>query len=140
KLPPELKASVEAALGRVVEKIGKKFGDKKNLLLVSVRSSARASMPVMMDTILNLGFIDETVGGLTAATGNPRFAWDPYRRFIQMYSDVVMGMNSSFLDVAMEDMKDEKGYKNDTDLKAEDLKALVAIFKKQVIESTGQKF
>lgn len=140
KLPTDLKSSVEAALRRVEEKIGKKFGDKKNPLLVSVRSGARASMPGMMDTILNLGLNDETVEGLAEASGNPRFAWDSYRRFIQMYSDVVMGMNSSFLDVAMEDMKDEKGYKNDTDLKAEDLKALVAVFKKQVVESTGQKF
>lgn len=140
KLPTDLKSSIEAALTRVEEKIGKKFGDKKNPLLVSVRSGARASMPGMMDTILNLGLNDDTVEGLAVASGNPRFAWDSYRRFIQMYSDVVMGMNSSFLEVAMEDMKDEKGYKNDTDLKAEDLKALVAIFKKQVVESTGQKF
>ncbi len=140
KLPKELIASIETALVRVEQKIGKKFGDKKNPLLVSVRSGARASMPGMMDTILNLGLNDDTVEGLAEASGNPRFAWDSYRRFIQMYSEVVMGMNSSFLEVAMEDMKDEKGYKLDTDLKAEDLKKLVANFKKQVADSTGQKF
>lgn len=140
KLPKDLIASIEAALSRVEEKIGKKFGDKKNPLLVSVRSGARASMPGMMDTILNLGLNDETVEGLATASGNPRFAWDSYRRFIQMYSDVVMGMNSSFLEVAMEDMKDEKGYKLDTDLKVEDLKKLVANFRKQIADSTGQKF
>lgn len=140
KLPADLVASIEAALVKVETKIGKKFGDKKNPLLVSVRSGARASMPGMMDTILNLGLNDETVEGLSEASGNPRFAWDSYRRFIQMYSDVVMGMNSSFLEVAMEDMKDAKGYKFDTDLKVEDLKKLVAEFKKQVVDGTGQKF
>ncbi len=139
-LPKSLVLSIEEALAKVEAKIGKKFGDKKNPLLVSVRSGARASMPGMMDTILNLGLNDETVEGLALASGNPRFAWDSYRRFIQMYSDVVMGMNSSFLEVAMEDMKDEKGYKFDTDLTADDLKKLVANFKKQVADSTGQKF
>ena len=140
KLPAELVSSIESALERVEQKIGKKFGDKKNPLLVSVRSGARASMPGMMDTILNLGLNDETVEGLALASGNPRFAWDSYRRFIQMYSEVVMGMNSSFLEVAMEDMKDEKGYKLDTDLKVEDLRKLVSGFKKQVVDSTGGKF
>lgn len=139
-LPKDLVAAIESALVRVERKIGKRFGDRANPLLVSVRSGARASMPGMMDTILNLGLNDETVEGLAAASGNPRFAWDSYRRFIQMYSDVVMGMNSSFLEVAMEDMKDAKGYKLDTDLKVEDLKALVAEFKKQVVDSTGRKF
>ncbi len=140
KLPADLVASIESALVKVEQKIGKKFGDKNNPLLVSVRSGARASMPGMMDTILNLGLNDETVEGLAEASGNPRFAWDSYRRFIQMYSEVVMGMNSSFLEVAMEDMKDAKGYKFDTDLKVEDLRKLVAEFKKQVVDGTGQKF
>lgn len=140
KLPVSLIASIEEALAKVETKIGKKFGDKKNPLLVSVRSGARASMPGMMDTILNLGLNDETVEGLAVASGNPRFAWDSYRRFIQMYSEVVMGMNASFLEVTMEDMKDDKSYKLDTDLTAEDLKVLVGKFKKQVTESTGQKF
>ncbi len=140
KLPVPVAAAVEEALARVEKKIGKKFGDKENPLLVSVRSGARASMPGMMDTILNLGLNDDTVEGLAKKSGNPRFAWDSYRRFVQMYSDVVMGMNSSLLEVALEDMKDEKGYKLDTEMTADDLKALTKKFKTQVLESTGQKF
>lgn len=140
KIPENLVPAVEEALARVEKKIGKKFGDKENPLLVSVRSGARASMPGMMDTILNLGLNDETVEGLAKRSGNPRFAWDSYRRFVQMYSDVVMGMNSSFLEVALEDLKDEKGYKLDTEMTAEDLKHLVQKFKKQIVDSTGQKF
>lgn len=140
KIPASLMTAIEAALAKVETKIGKKFGDKANPLLVSVRSGARASMPGMMDTILNLGLNDETVEGLAAESGNPRFAWDSYRRFIQMYSDVVMGMNSSFLEVTIEDMKHEKGFTLDTELTAEDLKALVVKFKKQVHDSTGRKF
>ncbi len=93
KLPDWVRPSVELALKRVEEKIGKKFGDEKNPLLFSVRSGARASMPGMMDTILNLGLNDQTVEGLANSSQNPRFAWDSYRRFIQMYSDVVLGMN-----------------------------------------------
>lgn len=140
KLRDELRDEVLAALKRVEDKIGKKFGDPANPLLVSVRSGARASMPGMMDTILNLGLNDVTVEGLAKASGNPRFAWDSYRRFVQMYSDVVMGMNSSFLDVTLEDMKDAKGYKLDTDMTTDDLKVLVGKFKKQIFDSTGQKF
>lgn len=140
KIPADVVASVEQALARVEKKIGKRFGDRENPLLVSVRSGARASMPGMMDTILNLGLNDETVEGLAARSGNPRFAWDSYRRFVQMYSDVVMGMNSSFLEVTLEDMKDEKGYKLDTDLTADDLKFLVTKFKQQIFETTGAKF
>ena len=109
KLPDWVKPEALKALARVEAKIGKKFGDAKNPLLVSVRSGARASMPGMMDTILNLGLNDETVEGLAVSSNNPRFAWDSYRRFIQMYSDVVMGMNSSLLEVTLEDMKAEKG-------------------------------
>jgi pyruvate,orthophosphate dikinase len=140
KLPSSVIIEIEKALVRVEEKIGKKFGDKENPLLVSVRSGARASMPGMMDTILNLGLNDETVEGLAKRSDNPRFAWDSYRRFVQMYSDVVMGMNSSFLEVSLEDLKDDKGYKLDTDLKIEDLKSLTKKFKTQVFETTGQKF
>ncbi len=140
KLVPVLKEEVLKALARVEAKLGKKFGDNKNPLLVSVRSGSRASMPGMMDTILNLGLNDETVKGLAEQSGNERFAWDSYRRFIQMYSDVVMGMNSSLLEVTLEDYKDSKKMHNDTDLKAEDWKALVQKFKKQVLESTGQVF
>ncbi len=140
KIPEGVVASVEAALARVEKKIGKKFGDRENPLLVSVRSGARASMPGMMDTILNLGLNDEAVEGLAKRSENPRFAWDSYRRFVQMYSDVVMGMNASFLEVNLEDLKDEKGYKLDTDLTAEDLKFLVKKFKEQIFETTGRKF
>ncbi|MBX2987121.1 MAG: pyruvate, phosphate dikinase [Bdellovibrionaceae bacterium] len=140
KLPDWVRPKVLEALARVEKKIGKKFGDENNPLLVSVRSGARASMPGMMDTILNLGLNDKTVLGLEKGSGNPRFAWDSYRRFIQMYSDVVMGMNSSLLEVTLEDMKDEKGYKLDTELSAEDLKSLVKKFKDMVRSSTGQAF
>ena len=140
KLPESLRSEVEKSLLRVEKNVGKKFGDRENPLLVSVRSGARASMPGMMDTILNLGLNDETVEGLAKRANNPRFAWDSYRRFLQMYSDVVMGMNSSFLDVTLEDLKDEKGYKADTDLTVEDLKSLVTKFKKQILDSTGKKF
>lgn len=140
KLVPVLKEEVLKALTRVEKKLGKKFGDVKNPLLVSVRSGSRASMPGMMDTILNLGLNDETVKGLAEQSGNERFAWDSYRRFIQMYSDVVLGMNSSLLEVTLEDYKDEKKLKNDTDLAAADWQELVKKFKKQVLESTGQVF
>ncbi|MGZ3748307.1 MAG: PEP/pyruvate-binding domain-containing protein, partial [Pseudobdellovibrionaceae bacterium] len=96
-LPEWVRPAVLEAMKKVEAKIGKKFGDVKDPLLVSVRSGARASMPGMMDTILNLGLNDHTVEGLAKSSNNPRFAWDSYRRFIQMYSDVVMGMNSSLL-------------------------------------------
>lgn len=140
KLPEAVKKTSEEALVRVEKKIGKRFGDRENPLLVSVRSGARASMPGMMDTILNLGLNDETVEGLAKKSNNPRFAWDSYRRFVQMYSDVVLGMNGSVLEVTLEDFKDEKRYKLDTDLTTEDLKWLVTKFKSQIFESTGQRF
>ncbi len=140
KLPEEVKRDALKALQNIETNIGKKFGDHNNPLLVSVRSGARASMPGMMDTILNLGLNDTTVEGLAKKSGNSRFAWDSYRRFIQMYSDVVMGMNGSLLEVALEDMKDHKGYKLDTDLTDADLKELVKEFKKKVVEETGKKF
>jgi len=140
KLPEWVKPDVLKALSRVESKIGKKFGDTQNPLLVSVRSGARASMPGMMDTILNLGLNDQTVEGLSKSSNNPRFAWDSYRRFIQMYSDVVMGMNSSLLEVTLEDMKAEKGIHLDTELTADDLKKLVKKFKDLVQQMTGQSF
>ncbi len=140
KLPDWVKPKVIEALQRIESKINKKFGDVKNPLLVSVRSGARSSMPGMMDTILNLGLNDQTVEGLAAASSNPRFAWDSYRRFIQMYSDVVMGMNSSLLEVTLEDLKEEKKYKLDTDLQVEDLKNLVKKFKDLIHQMTGQSF
>jgi pyruvate, orthophosphate dikinase len=140
KLPDWVRPKVLEALARVENKIRKKFGDVKNPLLVSVRSGARASMPGMMDTILNLGLNDQTVEGLATSSNNARFAWDSYRRFIQMYSDVVMNMNSSLLEVTLEDMKAEKGIHNDTDLTTEDLKKLVKKFKEMVQQMTGQSF
>lgn len=140
KLPDWVRPSVLSAMAKVEEKIGKKFGDVNNPLLVSVRSGARASMPGMMDTILNLGLNDQTVEGLAKSSNNPRFAWDSYRRFIQMYSDVVMNMNSSLLEVTLEDIKEEKHYKLDTEMTVDDLKLLVKKFKELVHQMTGQSF
>jgi pyruvate,orthophosphate dikinase len=140
KLPDTLKDKVLEALAKVEKLLGKKFGDSGNPLLVSVRSGARASMPGMMDTILNLGLNDQTVEGLAKQASNARFAWDSYRRFVTMYSNVVMGMNTSLLEVLLEDVKEAKHYKLDTELKAEDLKALTAKYKKQILETTGKQF
>ena len=140
RLPEDLKRTVTEALGKVEKLLGKKFGDAGNPLLVSVRSGARASMPGMMDTILNLGLNDQTVDGLAAQSKNPRFAWDSYRRFLTMYSNVVMGMNTSLLEVVLEDLKESKGYKSDTDLTADDLQKLVTKYKKQILETTGRSF
>jgi pyruvate,orthophosphate dikinase len=140
KLPDWVRPAVQTAMAKVEQKIGKKFGDVNNPLLVSVRSGARASMPGMMDTILNLGLNDQTVEGLAKSSNNPRFAWDSYRRFIQMYSDVVMNMNSSLLEVTFEDLKEEKHYKLDTDMTVDDLKVLVKKFKELVHQMTGQSF
>ena len=139
-LPEAVKKEVLTALAKVEKDVGRKFGDPTNPLLVSVRSGARASMPGMMDTILNLGLNDETVKGLAQVSGKERFAWDSYRRFLQMYSDVVMGMNRSLLEVAMEDVKADRGLKHDTDLGVEDLKKLVIQFKKMILDTTGRAF
>lgn len=140
KLPESVKEVIVTQLQRVEKALQKEFGSNENPLLVSVRSGARASMPGMMDTILNLGLNDQTVLGLYKQSGSERFAWDSYRRFIQMYSNVVMGMNHSFLDVAMEDLKEDKSYKEDTDLKVEDLKLLVKKYKQLILEFTGKNF
>ncbi|MBY0385656.1 pyruvate, phosphate dikinase, partial [bacterium] len=139
-LPDWVKEGVDAAVVKTEKLLGKKFGDVTAPLLVSVRSGSRASMPGMMDTILNLGLNDETVAGLAKASGNARFAWDSYRRFIQMYSNVVMDMNHSFLEMTLEDLKADKGYEKDTDLKEEDLKFLVNKYKKMIQETTGKPF
>ena len=139
-LPEEVCTQVLTTLGRVEKILNRKFGDPKNPLLVSVRSGARASMPGMMDTILNLGLNEQTVEGLAAVSGQVRFAWDSYRRFIQMYSNVVMGMNGSLLEVMLEDLKEEKHYKFDTDLTVPDLKSLVEKFKKSILQQTGHAF
>ena len=119
---------------------GKKFGDNTNPLLVSVRSGARQSMPGMMDTILNLGLNDEAVEGLAKKTGNARFAYDCYRRFVQMFADVVMMVPKSLFEVEIDKMKEAKGVKNDVDLTAEDLKELVGTFKKIYEENEGRPF
>ena len=140
QLSEELKSNVLKSLSRVEDIMGKKFGGKENPLLLSVRSGARVSMPGMMDTILNLGLNDETVVVLAKLTGNERFAWDSYRRFLQMYSNVVMGMNISLLDIKMEDLKDSKGLEFDTELEVNDLKFLVSEFKKQIADTCGKDF
>lgn len=141
-----IKADVEKAIAHVEALTGKKFDDSSNPLLVSVRSGARASMPGMMDTVLNLGMNDATVASLAEKSGNPRFAWDSYRRFVQMYGDVVLGMKpKSKADIdpfeeIMDKMKEEKGVKLDTELDVEDLKKLVSLFKAAVKDFTGKDF
>ncbi|MDE6614171.1 MAG: pyruvate, phosphate dikinase, partial [Clostridia bacterium] len=128
------------ALAKVEADAGKKFGDEKNPFLVSVRSGARASMPGMMDTILNLGLNDVSVKGLAAKTGNPRFAYDCYRRFIQMFSDVVMGTPKSEFEKIIDKVKAEKGVKSDTELTAEDLQTLIKLFKQVYFKDQGSEF
>ncbi|MGN0771631.1 MAG: pyruvate, phosphate dikinase [Christensenellales bacterium] len=128
------------ALAKVEADAGKKFGDEENPFLVSVRSGARASMPGMMDTILNLGLNDVSVKGLAKKTGNPRFAYDCYRRFIQMFSDVVMGSSKSSFEKIIDELKEAKGVKLDTELTAEDLQELIAKFKQFYKEDQGQEF
>jgi len=140
KYPESLTAEVAANLKKIEELMGKKFGDAKNPLLVSVRSGARASMPGMMDTVLNLGLNDSTVQGIIAQSGDERFAYDAYRRFVQMYSDVVMGMEKETLDHLLEQKKEAKGVHLDTELTAADWKELVALFKKTIKQELGQSF
>ena len=130
KITDEIKDQIFEALGKLEEEQGKKFGDESDPLLVSVRSGARVSMPGMMDTILNLGLNDASVEGFAKKTGNARFAYDSYRRFIQMYSDVVMEVNKSFFEKIIDELKREKGIKFDSELTTEDLQELVKRFKK----------
>ena len=118
----EIQTQIFEAVGWLEQVNGKKFGDNANPLLVSVRSGARASMPGMMDTILNLGLNDEAVEGFAEKTGNPRFAYDSYRRFIQMFSDVVMEVPKSYFEKIIDEVKTDKKIKYDTELTAEDLK------------------
>ncbi len=136
----EIQKQIYDALAITEEKLGKKLGDVKNPLLVSVRSGARASMPGMMDTILNLGLNDETVEGLAELTNNPRFAYDSYRRFIQMFSDVVMEVEKSNFERIIDQLKAEKGVKLDTELDADDLKRLVKEFKAFYKKSKNEDF
>ncbi len=136
-LPKELKTQVKDAIKKVERIMGLGYGDTEAPLLFSVRSGARASMPGMMDTVLNLGLNDETVHGLIKMSGNERFAWDCYRRFVQMYSDVVMGADSHVLEEELEKMKHKKKVKLDTELSAADLKKLVGTLKEKVKDLTG---
>ena len=136
----EIKADIFKYMGILEEQTGKKFGDIQNPLLVSVRSGARQSMPGMMDTILNLGLNDQAVEGLAKKTDNPRFAYDCYRRFIQMYSDVVMELGKSFFEEIIDEVKTEKGVTQDIDLNADDMKELVKRFKAIYLEKQGSEF
>jgi pyruvate, orthophosphate dikinase len=135
-----LRAAVAAALTHVEATVGKNFGDVADPLLVSVRSGARVSMPGMMDTVLNLGLNDATVQGLAASSGDARFAWDSYRRFIQMYSDVVLGIDHGLFEEALEIAKEDKGFYNDTEMAAEDWQALVAEYNTIVADELGRPF
>ena len=139
-ISPEIRGQIEASLKWVEGLTGKKFGDETNPLLFSVRSGARASMPGMMDTVLNLGTNDKTVVGMAKKTGNPRFAWDAYRRFIQMYSNVVLGIRGSVLEAQLEDLKEARGVHEDTKLTAEDLQELVQVYKDVLLSEHGVKF
>ena len=136
----EIMNQIYEYIGKMEEVVGKKFGSVENPLLVSVRSGSRASMPGMMDTILNLGLNDEVVEGLAKLTGNPRFAYDSYRRFVQMFSDVVMEMSKTYFDSIIEEMKEAKGVKLDVELDADDLKELVVKFKSLYKEKMGSDF
>ncbi len=136
----EIMDQIMDAIVKMEEVTGKKFGDKENPLLVSVRSGARASMPGMMDTILNLGLNEEVVKVLAAKSGNPRWAWDCYRRFIQMYSDVVMEVGKKYFEELIDKMKEEKGITQDVDLTAEDLEVLANQFKAEYKEKIGEEF
>ena len=138
--PEALNAQVEAGVQYIEKIVGRSFGDAKNPLLVSVRSGARASMPGMMDTILNLGLNDATVEGLAAKTGNARFAYDSYRRFIQMYSDVVLGVDHDHFEDLLDLMKNERDFSQDTDLTADDLKELVKQYKEKVQHEIKKPF
>ena len=140
KINDEILADLYEYIGKMEEITGKKFGDPENPLLVSVRSGARASMPGMMDTILNLGLNGEVVEGLAKRTNNPRFAYDSYRRFIQMFSDVVMEMEKSDFEHLLDEMKAAKGVKLDTELDADDMKQLVGQFKALYKEKMGTDF
>jgi len=135
-----LQAEVEAGIAHIEGVVGKSFGDPADPLLVSVRSGARVSMPGMMDTVLNLGLNDETVRGLAAASGDARFAWDSYRRFIQMYADVVLGVDHGLFEEALEIAKEDKGVHLDTDLAAEDLQRLTVRYCEIVEEELGSSF
>ncbi len=140
KINDEIKAEIMQYIARTEKITGKKFGDLDNPLLVSVRSGARASMPGMMDTILNLGLNDQVVESFAKKTNNPRFAYDSYRRFIQMYSDVVMEVGKAYFEKLIDEMKEKKGVKLDTELDADDLKELARLFKEAYKNKIGVEF
>ena len=136
----EIKSQIDEYIGKMEEITGKKFGDKENPLLVSVRSGARASMPGMMDTILNLGLNEDVVNVIAEKSNNPRWAWDCYRRFIQMYSDVVMEVGKKYFEQLIDAMKEKKGVKQDVELDADDLKELANQFKAEYKDKVGSDF
>ena len=140
EINPEIMAEINEYIGKMEEITGKKFGDKENPLLVSVRSGARASMPGMMDTILNLGLNETVVNTIAEKSGNPRWAWDCYRRFIQMYSDVVMEVGKKYFEELIDQMKAKKGVTQDVELDAEDLKELAGQFKAEYKAKIGEEF
>ncbi len=140
KINEDIQKEIFEYIAKLEEITGKKFGDTENPLLVSVRSGARASMPGMMDTILNLGLNEKVVESIAAKSGNPRWAWDCYRRFIQMYSDVVMEVGKKYFEQLIDKMKEEKGVKLDVELTAEDLKELASQFKAEYKEKIGNDF
>ena len=140
KINDEIMAQITEYIGKMEEITGKKFGDKENPLLVSVRSGARASMPGMMDTILNLGLNEDVVDVMATKSGNARWAWDCYRRFIQMYSDVVMEVGKKYFEELIDKMKEEKGVKQDVELTADDLKTLATQFKAEYKAKIGKDF
>ena len=136
----DIQAEIMENIDKLEKLVGKKFGDKKNPLLVSVRSGARASMPGMMDTILNLGLNEEVVEVIAEKSGNPRWAWDCYRRFIQMYSDVVMEVGKKYFEQLIDKMKEKKGVTQDVELTADDLKELASQFKAEYKNKIGKDF
>ena len=140
KINPDIQAEIMEYIDKMEKVCGKKFGDKVNPLLVSVRSGARASMPGMMDTILNLGLNEDVVNTIAAKSGNPRWAWDCYRRFIQMFSDVVMEVGKKYFEKLIDKMKEEKGIEYDVDLTADDLKTLAYQFKDEYKKQLGKDF
>ena len=140
QINPEIQAEIMEYVDKLEKITGKKFGDKENPLLVSVRSGARASMPGMMDTILNLGLNEDVVNVLATKSGNPRWAWDCYRRFIQMYSDVVMEVGKKYFEALIDQMKEAKGVKLDVELTADDLKELAGQFKAEYKAKLGTDF
>jgi len=140
RIPDDVRDEIAGGIAHIEAVVGKRFGDSADPLLVSVRSGARVSMPGMMDTVLNLGLNDETVAGLAATSGDERFAWDSYRRFIQMYADVVMGVDHGLFEEALEIAKEDKGVHLDTDLDADDWRRLVGRYKEIVAEELGRDF